>query len=462
MENLNHYSHRLLARIVIQAETPLSVGSGDDNVFTDRLVSRDVNRLPYIPGTAIAGVIRHAVEEKDNVQFFGYGGNKEDHGKGSEIIFSSAQIVDADGTVIEGLHTNQESDYLQHFDNLPVRQHVRMNDKGAAEDHGKFDEEVVYKGTRFCFEMEMVASDNDTANFNKVLVLSELASDTIRIGGGTRKGFGEISIVECKQKILDLSNETDLTGYIEKTSSLNDRFWNNINPDGKKTDNSEGWTTYKLELKPDDFFLFGSGFGNENADMTAVSETYIDWSSGKPEFKDNAVLIPGSSVKGALSHRVAFHYNKIKKYYAGNPEAKTDVDNPAVQALFGYTRKVTDAEGKEKEELQRGNVLISDVIQVKEVEQEKILNHVSIDRFTGGAIDGALFSEEVTYGNGAAYTLTFKVKNDALEKDTVKQAFEAALTDITVGMLPLGGGINRGHGCFSGIIYKNNEPLKQS
>jgi CRISPR/Cas system CMR subunit Cmr4 (Cas7 group RAMP superfamily) len=461
MEKSNHYSHRLLARIVIQAETPLAVGSGDSNVFTDRLISRDVNGLPYIPGTAVAGVLRHAIEEKENVQFFGYRGSKADHGKGSEIIFSSAQIVDSDGTVIEGLRTNQNSNYLQRFDHLPVRQHVRMNDRGTAVAHGKFDEEVVYKGTRFCFEIEMVASSDDATNFNKVLL--ELVSDTIRIGGGTRKGFGEISIVECKQTILDLFKEADLTSYIEKTSSLNDRFWNDLKPDGKNKDNSEGWITYKLALKPDDFFFFGSGFGNEKADMTAVSEAYVDWSSGKPEFKDNAVLIPGSSVKGALSHRIAFHYNKIKKYYADNPEAKIGVggDNLAVQALFGCTRKVKESGGNEKEVLQRGNVLISDVIQAKKVEQHKILNHVSIDRFTGGAIDGALFSEEVTYGKGEVYTLTFRVKNDVLKDGAVQQAFEDALTDITTGMLPLGGGVNRGHGCFSGTWTIINKEDKQ-
>jgi CRISPR/Cas system CMR subunit Cmr4 (Cas7 group RAMP superfamily) len=449
------YQYRNLARIVIEAQTPLAVGSGDKNIATDRLIARDVNGLPYIPGTAIAGIIRHAIEEKEKVDFFGLSSRKNNSGKGSEIIFSSAQIIDYDEKVVEGL-IDEKNKYLAQFEILPVRQHVRMNDKGTAVEHGKFDEEVVYKGTRFCFEIEMVASGDDTTNFHKVL--SELASDTIRIGGGTRKGFGEISIVECKQQTLNLSQKTDLASYIDKTSSLNDSFWNNINPEEKKKDNSTGWTTYKLELIPDDFFLFGSGFGNENADMTAVSETYIDWEGDKPVFKENNILIPGSSVKGALSHRIAFHYNKIKKYYAEDyadkPEEITGVKNPAVQALFGYTIG--------KEERKRGNVLISDVIQKNENEQLKILNHVSIDRFTGGTIDGALFSEEVTYGNGASYTLTFKVRNDALKDTDIKQAFEKALTDITTGMLPLGGGINRGHGCFSGKIYSNNELLKQS
>jgi CRISPR/Cas system CSM-associated protein Csm3 (group 7 of RAMP superfamily) len=216
-----------------------------------------------------------------------------------------------------------------------------------------------------------------------------------------------------------------------------------------------------LELYPDDFFLFGSGFGNENADMTTVTEKYIDWSTGKPKIITDNVLIPGSSVKGALSHRVAFHYNKLLGRFVETNDAKVGVNNEAVQALFGYTQKVKDENGKEKEKLQRGNVLISDIIQTIKSDKKKILNHVSIDRFTGGAIDGALFAEEVTYGKGESYVLTFSVNSNAFTTDKTKEAFEAALTDIATGMLPLGGGTNRGHGCFNGEIYKNNELLKQ-
>ena len=56
------YNHRFLARFVIEAETPLAVGSGEKDVLTDALVATDVNGLPYIPGTAIAGVVRHMIE----------------------------------------------------------------------------------------------------------------------------------------------------------------------------------------------------------------------------------------------------------------------------------------------------------------------------------------------------------------------------------------------------------------
>lgn len=308
-KNINIYKYRFLSRLIIELKTPLSVGSGEKDVLTDSAVAKDANGLPYIPGTAIAGILRHAVElkkGKDNVKtFFGYQDYKD--GQGSEIIFSSAQIVDENGMVVEGLQTSK-SKYLKQFDNLPVRQHVRIGEKGVAEKHGKFDEEVVYKGTRFCFEIEMLSKNGEnTALFDDIL--SEISSEIIRIGGGTRKGFGEFSVVDCRSKSLNLTLVDDLNDYINKTSSLNDSFWESVADNIPNAAVNDDWITYELKLQPDNFFIFSSGFGDDDADMTPVSETYFDWSSGKPVMKENAILIPGSSVKGALSHRTAFYYN---------------------------------------------------------------------------------------------------------------------------------------------------------
>jgi CRISPR/Cas system CSM-associated protein Csm3 (group 7 of RAMP superfamily) len=520
---MNKYPYRHIARVVIEAVTPLAVGSGEKSLLTDSIVARDVNGLPYIPGTSLAGIIRHELGIKEfDKSIFGFKESKKDKAErkkqakanhkmdnideGSEIIFSSAQIVDADGKAVEGL-ISQKSDYLKNFDELPIRQHVRIDHRGTAEDGGKFDEEVVYKGTRFMFEIELLTSPptplqngeggNSVDNFNAVL--AELAKETIRIGGGTRKGFGEIKIVDLKCVKFDLNKYDDLEMYINKTSSLNDPFWEtsvdcfvprndgahtNVIANAVKQSHNVSYTTYELRLQPDDFFLFGSGMGDDEADMTPVTEAYIDWSSGKPQFSKKAVLIPGASVKGAVAHRVAFHYNKIKGVFADEVSAakipdmlnkekgyvlpypfdsqkKGDFEellirsgNPAVRALFGYT-------SQDEREQQRGNVLISDVIQHSKADATKILNHVSIDRFTGGAIDGALFSEKVNYGKSETYTLKFHVHNKVLENKEIKQAFEAALRDIANGLLPLGGGVNRGHGCFNGTLLINGkeEPL---
>ena len=52
------YDYRYIARIVLEAETPLVVGGGNNELSTDRPVAKDANGLPYIPGTSLTGVLR--------------------------------------------------------------------------------------------------------------------------------------------------------------------------------------------------------------------------------------------------------------------------------------------------------------------------------------------------------------------------------------------------------------------
>lgn len=460
MDNKIKYTHRYLARFIIEAATPLAVGIGDGNIMTDRLVATDVNGLPYISGNALAGVLRNAitasVDENEIDQLFGF--QNKDKGLGSRLILSSAQMIGPDGIAIDGIQSvDFNHEFYQNFTELPIRQHVRISHKGASEDRGKFDRQVVYKGTRFCFEMELVGTGDDKQIWNKLL--SQFCKPGFRMGGGTRKGFGEITIPEYREKEIDLTE--DLQTYINKTSGLNDSLWNEITPVTPKPNESD-WIKYEIKLTPDDFFLFGSGFGSGAADMSYVTEKIIIWKNNNGSFSDEKVLVPASSVKGALAHRIAFQYNKSAEITAEKIEneakatdktfdevARTYVgeNNPAVRKLFGFSANNEDG--------QRGNVIFSD-LHLNNKANPKLLNHVAIDRFTGGAMDGAFFSEEVV-GSKEPFTLICLV-NDGVEQKYL-DAFDSTLKDLCTGMLPLGGGSMRGHGCFTGTITKNGKEL---
>ena len=454
MSDMTEYTHRFLARIVMEAETPLSVGSGNGDMSTDALVAKDVNGLPYIPGTSLAGIIRHAInDENEAKQFFGFQvPDKPKEGKGSDIIFTEARIVGSNGKVIDGMASIPWNDeFYSHFIDLPIRQHARINEKGTAADMGKFDEQVVFKGTRFCFELEMVSNGENWNCFDKVLHL--LCADSFRVGSGTRNGFGKMKIVSCKTKCLDLKgNHEDLKFYINKSSDLSEDW------EGEKygkTVNIGDWVKYHLTLNPEDFFLFGSGFGDEDADMTPVKESYIQWdeNNGRGKFINDALLIPATSLKGALAHRVAYHYNKYECVFADEIdkedfEKHTGKNNTAVKALFGSEGEKED--GKMKNQM-RGNVIFSDIIGLVNT-SSKIMNHVAIDRFTGGAMDSALFTETTIYAKGLKFETDILVDKKAFTEENVKRAFEDAIDDICKGLLPLGGGVNRGNGAFTGSL----------
>lgn len=466
MAVIRKYQYRFLARVVIEAAAPLNIGSGNKGIKSDSLVVRDVNGLPFIPGTTLAGLLRHSLPQEEQEVLMG------SRSCGSSLVITEAKIVDADGTPVDGIAPSEilDSEFLSRYKELPIRQHVKIGHRGATVRHGKFDEEIVLKGTRFCFEIEFVA-DNKSQESQIKKLLSCLLSDTFRIGSGSRSGFGQIDVVSCKYQMVDLTNEKELALYLKKSSSLSQEwegFTDDILEELKALKPaSDGWVEYQLRLTPEDFFFFGSGYGNDTADMTFVRESYVDWNGNVATMieKEQVLLIPASSVKGALSHRLAFHYNKL----VGNtveslqekglaPEDFTGKNNPAVKALFGSEGEKSER-GGELIGKQRGNVLVSDVMETRFI-QPKLLNHVSIDRFTGGAIDGALFTEQVVYGGRQELpVMTLFVRSDALKDDIILKAWESALEDLCKGMLPLGGGSNRGHGVFKGSLTKNGQLL---
>lgn len=483
-KNATHYTHRFLARVIIEAATPLAVGSGEKDIISDSLVATDVNGLPYIPGTTVAGVLRSMIDvynesagddtvKVDVDKLFGY--LDKEGGKGSDIMFSEAKILNYDGIPVDGLDYKaiMHDPLLRHYRELPVREHVRISDRGVAVKRGKFDGQVVFPGTRFCFEIEMVSDGKNEKSF--LSVLRQLMNKDFRIGSGSRKGFGAIRVDSMKVAALNLKESAHLRAYLDKPASLDSDFWDTpaeyieeIKIDTYRTGEN---VVYRLDLVPDSFFLFGSGFGDSEADMTPVKAEKVVWNSGKGVVREHLVLIPATSVKGALAHRVAFHWNRLNKVFSSaslTPEERENAvtsHNCAVKLLFG-------SEGdKSNSEMTRGNVIFSDVI-LDTTSEDKLLNHLKVDRFTGGALEGALFSEKVTEGSDDSFSLNMTLDKGGLRKayrklDTaslpsdksedeflndVIKAFESALADICSGKLPLGGGVNRGHGLFFGKI----------
>lgn len=455
----NRYVH--LARVVVEADTPIAIGTGREDIVTDAPVVRDVNGLPYIPATSLTGVIRHALRigKEDKNVVFGY--HDKNGGQGSRLILTDAVMIGEEGNAMDGICNIPNDDFYSHYIEKNVRQHVRITDKGVAdtERYGKFDNEVVYKGTRFVFEMELLSDEIEVEDFENSL--NQLYDETFRIGGGTRCGYGKLKVKKREQVTLDMMDAKDRRAYLKKSSSLSSpwEFENARVLEEERTSASTGWTKYELKLEPLDFMLFGSGMGDEEADNTPMTDIVVEWNEqGKPCFSKQKTLIPATSVKGALAHRTAYHFNKRKGIFAENLKSKEERNkyvggcNDAVQALFGAS--VDDVANKRGK---RGNVILSDVIQ-HEVET-KVFHHNKIDYFTGGTIDGALFQEKSIWGKGKSYELEILVDNNTLADEDVKWAFEQSLKDLCEGLLPLGGVTGRGNGVFGGKLYKNGEEL---
>ena len=449
------YRFRQLARVVLELKTPLAIGSGNKNIKTDSVVAKDVNGLPYIPGTTLAGLIRHALPEGEVQRQMGW--QEKEGGEGSRLIITEAKLLSADGTPIDGLSSRQDA-ITRLCRELPIRQHVRINSQGTALEGGKFDEEIVPKGTRFCFECELLCEEKCDDLMDKVIAI--LQTNDFRIGSGSRSGFGQIAVIKVWRKLLDLTKPEELALYLQKSSSLTP-LWSGFEEVPTQVLSSNSYIRYQLHLQPTDFMFFGSGFGDERSDMTFVREPMIEWNGNQAHIleREQVVLIPAASVKGALAHRTAYHYNKLEGFFADKKPIEELEDyggkgKEAVKILFGSEG---NSEGKDK---RRGLILFSDFIKERKKSSEaKVLNHVKIDRFTGGAMDGALFSEEVLYASGESFDMDLLLHKQETEGEHVIPAFEAALIDLCKGFLPLGGGVNKGFGTFIGSLTKDGETI---
>ncbi|MFA7090822.1 MAG: RAMP superfamily CRISPR-associated protein [Arcobacteraceae bacterium] len=411
-----------IAHITFEAKTALKIGSKNADFLQDSPIQKDWNGLPMILGTSLAGVLRKEFSDESANEIFGSGD------LGSKTILSNALLLDEKKEVNESLLL-EKSDFLQKFIVLPIREHNAMSDKGVTKPTGKYDEEVIFKGTQFKFRIEIVAGSEE--EFKKVLDV--LFLNTFRIGAGSSKGFGQIKIIEIQHDEFDTSSEK----YINFSSSLNEKLTQKYE---LKDSNDNTYIKYELKLTADDFFMFGSGFGEDDADMTPVFEKVVNYD--KKDLTQDKVLIPASSVKGAISHRTTYYYNLLNKRFI---DSEDETPFEGVEAIFG-------AKKDDKKDGFKGNILISDVY--LDNTSTKVFDHVSIDRFTGGAIDSALFNER-TVASKESFTLEILIKEENIKDEKAFDAFERTLKDITTGMLSLGGATTKGHGVFSGTVLKD-------
>ena len=449
------HSLRYIARVTIEFTTPFIIG-GESDFFADSCFIADVNGLPMLPGTSIAGVLRHAFEEKNGREAANriFGWQQADRGCGSRLAVSCGLIHDRNNKPVEGIvfgPTIINDIVLKQALQSQIRDHVRINHKGTAASAGKFDEKCVSAGHRFTFELMLEGNAQD--QYCWVNLIKLLGAASLRLGGKTRRGFGRFKVVHLVQNTFDISTPHGFAAFACYPVSLAESV-RGIESDAHMQEQDIKAT---ISLAPEGFWIFGGGTGGTEADLHPLKVAKIIWKpiNGKElgTVSARSYCIPGSSIKGAIAHRVAYHYNALKQNFAdGKSEQELNEiakQNQAVQSLFGYCKsEEADTPG------QRGRILIDDV--VVETAQQKVVQHVSLDRFTGGARQGLLFSEKPVY-KGEKLLLELVVSEaDQIDK-TARTSLKRALEDLTEGRLPLGAGAGRGNGFFTGDIKWSDE-----
>ena len=459
-----------LARITIEMQTAFRVGARLDDDLHDAVFTTDANGLPAIPGTSIAGVLRHAYAAAKGVadphakkgpvaDLFGF--QQGEAAASSLVSLSWGHAHDQHDRPVPFLGATLAGDpVLELLWKGVVRDHVRISEAGVVDDAGKFDELVVPAGSRFTFEIKVEQGATSSSEALDELI-ALLASPHTRIGGKTRNGLGAFKVVRAARRTFNLSDRRDYDAWCKVPTDLAASVPPGVLESAKipaplSLDDSANTSPYTVHvpLIPEDSWIFGGGdkeawSAEEDADILPVREQRISYSGGRGTIDTSLLLIPGSSIKGALRHRTLFHIRRREEDYweAGSDQRPLAADtNPTLASLFGSI-KANDGSGTP------GRVRFRDI--ALKPAQTARFDHVSIDRFTQGPMDHHLFNELTCFGG--SLELEIDILPPAEPDDdynTALQAFADALEDLCEGNLSLGAASSRGHGYFAGTINR--------
>jgi CRISPR/Cas system CSM-associated protein Csm3 (group 7 of RAMP superfamily) len=455
---------RLIITGTLTTLTPLHVGGYGFHPDTDLPLAQNGQGDVYVPGTSIAGILRSWCEKNFEQSFINklFGPHRIpgiEEGHASFVLIEDAKILDAENTLAE------------------IRDGVGINRySGTAADNFKFDRAVLPRGTTLNFKMAVEIADAESAPSTKAIIghlLTAMQSEQLRFGGAKTRGLGRIKLDQL------IIQEQSLCGFA---------ILNAVAGEGKKLSlpqllesptiiPAEIPLEIKIHWEPVLPVMVKAGYDGIGVDMlpltSGVNKTEV------------AMVLPGSSIKGALRSQAERIVRTVK-----NLPTKTDFNEQivvdCVKELFGTRSKSKQEQEAEKNpynpRLGLGALSIDDCFgenpmsaanwraveqatadkdasaskweiteNLKELSDQNfhLAHHVAIDRWTGGASDGALFSVLEPHGvEWEPITLTLDLARYADETEKLKGVMLLLLTlrDVAENRVPFGFGGNRGMG----------------
>ena len=433
---------KTILQIPLETKTPLRIASGFDDGLTDILILKNKDNKPFIPATSLGGVLRSEVASI-------YG---DKLGKNIEqIIFGNIDDIDGNQSLINISDVTLTNAPIIYRDGIKLDYITGVTEKGA-----KFDFEALDRGATGNLTLEITIreqnlQDKRLADFtfkhtqfeanhdifgDICATIADIFTQGLSIGSLTTKGYGKIqSQVPVEFYTFDFKNIASGQAWLDYLDGKLPKKSNYISKQAQTTFGENDLNlsidfSLKSSLIIRDYDVDDSQTISDNPDEQGTKITAI-------QMKSNVdYVIPGSSIKGVLKSR-AFH---ILMYLTHNDEIKT---KKFLDEFMGFAEANT---------ARKSNLFVNEIYIPSKLSQIKkqIQTRNRIDRFTGGTIDNALFTEEPIWqidkqANPIKLNLTIK-------NCTKAQAglILLILKDLWLGNLPIGGGKSIGRGVLQG------------
>jgi CRISPR/Cas system CSM-associated protein Csm3 (group 7 of RAMP superfamily) len=451
-------SHSLILEGQLVALGPVHVGGADSGHESDMALAVDGLGRPYLPGTSLAGAIRAWERIDMDAEDVRWGFVKAgDRGSASRVIIDDAPLLNHAATELwHGVGIDRVS--------------------GTAADGIKFDRQVLPAGARFRFRLQLDVASGDELAAQRAWIArlrDALAAGEIAFGAGRTRGLGRFGFVVDAQREQDWTCIEGLIATLERGGHDAGGHWKTAKDPAIPSSS----IAIRVHWRPAGPVMSKAALDGSAVDGLPLTSAR----SGKPEDPDRVLLLPGSSIKGALRG----HAERIVRSVLGLAPVRLDdgrsrhldqVHVPLVDRLFGAARPPRRSDGKTPIEggargwLRVGSCYSKLVMTASAWEaladrpaawaatgwnakgpaQLYRADHVAVDRWTGGAADGLLYSavEPAASIEWEPFELRLDPPSSADPRAALALLW-LVLRDLAAGRITLGFGANRGYGAVA-------------
>ena len=439
MDALNRFmnSNPVTKRIVFKAEavlaTPALIGSGESDK-TDSDVLVDGLGAPFLPGTSLAGVLR-ALLNPNNPTPKNKGEDKTNDKETKPPKKTEREIlldelfgeIEDDGVmsaiwVLDSVFKNAEGDQATVVELDGVA--IDSEDKVAI-DEKKYDFEAVETGSRFTIRIMLVIREkNNSQALEDELgkIAFSLLNGNVSIGAKTNRGFGSISCDKVLQQVFDFENNGIAT--LERWIKFDWEEATNDWRDATLVEHNPPYNKLEACLKLDGSIMIRDDHNPEE------DEDYKHICSGG---SDNPVIF-GTSWAGAIRNGL---YRLLKPVPGWEDKTSEKLNLYFGKVVEGTQETVPSLIAFDASFLKPDD---------RKTDGYRKITRVKIDRFTGGAANGALFTERPWYGGQTKLTARWDPRGE--NSAEIEKLLLLALDAINNGLLTVGGETSVGRGVF--------------